>query len=128
MDMKKFRVPKTAITERGLKRLIKEAAKEHSSLGEWAKDNDITAQQVSAFFAKTQGAGLKIPAALGYRPQTIYLPVDEDLICALPPPRRATERQTAKTDPKRSPIEKRGLKRVDEREEAKKRLKKRNKK
>lgn len=128
MDMKKYRVPKTAITERGLKKLIKQAAKDHSSLGEWAKENDITAQQVSAFFAKTQGAGLKIPAALGYRPQTVYLPVDEDLICTLPPPRRATTRPTSKTDPTKAPIEKRGLKKVDEREEAKKRLKKRARK
>lgn len=123
---KKYRVPRTAITEKGLKRLIRDAAKKHSSLADWAVDNDITPQQVSAFFAKVQGAGLKIPAALGYRPQTIYLPVDEDMICTLPPPRRITKNLTSKVDHTRDPIEKKGFKKKDDREETKKRLRKRS--
>lgn len=125
MELKKFRVPKTAITERGLKRLIKDAAKDHASLAEWAQENDITPQQVSAFFAKTQGAGLKIPTVLGYRPQIVFLPVGEDPISTAPPPRRVTTRGTSKVDHSKPPIEKRGLKKIDDRKATKERLKKR---
>lgn len=121
--MKKYRVPKSAITEKGLKRLIRDAAKKHASVGEWARDNDITAQSVSAFFRKTQGAGLKIPEVLGYRPQVIYLPLDEELIATPMPPRRIAKNPTSKVDHTREPIEKKSVKKASEREETKKRLK-----
>ena len=118
-------IPKTAITEKRLKKLIKAAAKEHSSLSAWAEEHKITPQQVTSFFRGTQGAGLKIPEVLGYRPQTIYLPVDEELICHQNPPRKiATVRPTSKVNHKLDPIETRGLK-FDDREATKKRLKKR---
>lgn len=85
--MKKYRVPKTAITERGLKRLIRDAAKDHSSIGDWARDHDITPQAVSAFFRRTQGPGIKIPEALGYKPQVVYIPLDEKPVTVTPPSR-----------------------------------------
>lgn len=78
--MNKYRVPKTAITEKGLRKLLDKATKDHASRSEWAKEHDITPQSVSAFMLQTQGAGLQIPQALGYRPQTVYLPVDEEPI------------------------------------------------
>ncbi len=121
--MKKYSVPKSAITEKGLKRLIRDAAKKHASTGEWARENDITAQAVSAFFRKTQGAGLKIPEVLGYRPQVIYLPLDEELISTPNPPRRVAQRPTSKVDHTREPIEKKSVKKGSDREETKKRLK-----
>lgn len=126
---KKYRVPKTAITEKGLKRLIRDAAKGYSSLGEWARENDITPQSVSAFFAKTQGAGLKIPELLGYRPQIIFLPLGEEPIQAMLPPRyEAKQRPTSKVDHTREPIIKKGLtKRISDREATKAKLRKRGK-
>lgn len=128
--MKKYRVPKTAITEKGIKRLIRDAAKKHPSVGDWAREHDITPQSVSAFFRKTQGAGLKIPEVLGYRPQVVYIPLDEKLITTPMPPRRPAIKPTSKVDHTREPIEKRGVKKPNEREETKKRLKdkKRNRK
>lgn len=124
--MKKYRVPKTAITERGLKRLIRDAAKKHASTGEWAREHDITPQAVSAFFRKTQGAGLKIPEVLGYRPQIVYIPLDEELISTPNPPRRVAHKPTSKVDHTREPIEKASVKKKKtDREETKDRLKKR---
>lgn len=122
---RKYRVPRSAITERGLKRLIRDAAKGYSSLGEWAKDHDITPQAVSAFFRKTQGAGIKIPNTLGYRPQVVFLPLDEDLIQELPAPRRATDRPSNKVDHTKDPVERSSKSNRTDREEVKKRLKKR---
>lgn len=87
----KYSVPKSAITEKGLKALIKKAAKEKDSVGEWARENGITPQAVSSFFRKTQSAGIKLPAVLGYRPQVIYLPLDEPLITAELPKRPAVK-------------------------------------
>lgn len=126
---KKYSVPKTAITERGLKQLMKQAVKDggYSSISDWANAHSITPQQAIAFVNKTQGAGLKIPAALGYRPQTVFLPVEEELICVLPPPRRIAKKPTSKADHSREPIEKAGLKKKDDRAETKKRLKDRSK-
>lgn len=124
---KKYRVPKSAITEKGLKRLIRDAAKKHSSIGDWARENEITPQAVSAFFRKTQGAGIKIPEVLGYRPQVIFLPLDEDLIQELPAPRRATDRPSKKVDHSKEPVEKASARRRTDREEVKKRLKNRKK-
>lgn len=121
---KKYRVPKSAITEKGLKRLIRDAAKQHSSVGDWARENNITPQAVSAFFRKTQGAGIKIPEVLGYRPQVIFLPLDEGLIQELPAPRRETSRPSKKVDHSKEPVEKAKRHRSD-REEVKKNLKKR---
>ena len=94
--MKDYRVPKTAITEKGLKKLIRKAAKKHSSIGEWARDNEITPQAVSAFFRKTQGAGIKIPEVLGYRPQVVYLPLKEKPIATPVPPRSAPVKKAKK--------------------------------
>lgn len=123
----KNRIPKTAITEKQLRQLIKEDAKEHGgSISAWAVEQGITPQAVSAFLRRVQSAGLQIPEALGYRPQVIYLPLDEDLICHQNPPRRLTKRPTKKVDHSKDPIEKRGMKPKDDRKETKKRLKKRS--
>jgi len=124
---KKYRVPKSAITEKGLKRLIRDAAKKHSSIGDWAREHDITPQAVSAFFRKTQGAGIKIPEVLGYRPQVIFLPLDEPLIQELPAPRRVTDKPSKKVDHSKEPVEKASARRRTDREEVKKKLKKRKK-
>ena len=124
---KKYRVPKSAITERGLKRLIRDAAKKHSSIGDWAREHEITPQAVSAFFRKTQGAGIKIPEVLGYRPQVIFLPLDEPLIQELPAPRRVTDKPSKKVDHSKEPVEKASARRRTDREEVKKKLKKRKK-
>lgn len=75
----KNRIPKSAITEKQLRRLLRNEA-DDSSLSAWAVDNGIVPQAASAFMRKTQTAGLQIPEALGYYPQTIYLPLDEDPI------------------------------------------------
>lgn len=125
--LKKYRVPKSAITERGLKRLLKRAARDYSSLSDWAVDHGITPQAVSAFMRGTQGAGLQIPKALGYRPQTIFLPLEEDRITEAPPPRKPTDRPTDKVDHSKDPVEKKWSRRKDPRKEAKRRLKKRTK-
>lgn len=90
--MKKHRIPKSAITERQLRKLLKEVASKESSPSAWAVDNDITPQAVSAFLRKAQTAGIQIPKALGYFPQVIFLPLDEDPICTpmpsrVPPPK-----------------------------------------
>ena len=91
-------------------------------------DNDITPQQVTSFFRGNQGAGLKIPEVLGYRPQIIFLPLDEPLITEMLPPReKATKRPTSKVDHSKDPVNKRGLK-INDREATKERLKKRIKK
>lgn len=81
----KNRIPKSAITEKQLRRLLREAAED--TLSAWAVDNGIVPQAVSAFMRKTQSAGLQIPKALGYYPQVIFLPVDEDPITSKPPSR-----------------------------------------
>jgi hypothetical protein len=82
----KNRIPKSAITEKQLRRLLRDAA-EDSTLSAWAVDNGIVPQAVSAFMRKAQSAGLQIPKALGYYPQVIFLPVDEDPITSKPPSR-----------------------------------------
>lgn len=125
--MPKNGIPKTAITERTLRKLVKRAAKGHTSLSAWAVDNEITPQQVTAFFRKEQGAGLKLPEVLGYRPQTIFIPLDEDPICHMNPPRRPAKNPSKKVDHSRDPIEKRHMRTKNDREETKKRLKKRAK-
>lgn len=125
--MPKNGIPKTAITERTLRKMVKRAAKDHSSLSAWATDNDITPQQVTAFFRREQGAGLKLPEVLGYRPQTIFIPLDEDPICHMNPPRRPAKNPSKKVDHSREPIEKKHSRPRNEREETKKRLKKRSK-
>jgi len=125
---KKYRVPRTAITERGLKKLLKDAVKQgkHTSPTAWAVAMGITPQQVSAFMTKVQGPGLKIPELLGYRPQVVYLPVDEDPITvALPPRRVATKRPTSKVDHSKDPVLKKGFVRENDREETKRQLAKR---
>jgi hypothetical protein len=119
------KVPKYAITERALKKLMKKEAEKHSSLGAWAIEHDITPQVVSAFIRKIQSAGLQIPAALGYKPQVVYIPLDEPDISTANPPRRPTSRPTSKVDHTREPIEKKHLSKKNDRDETKKRLKKR---
>jgi len=125
--MKKYQVPRSAITERGLKKLIEQAAQSHSCVGEWAREHDITPQSISAFFRKTQGPGLKIPEVLGYRPQVVYLPLDEKLIQEPAAPRRTSSRPTSKVDHTKTPIE--GRKKtgtnLTERDKTKARLKSR---
>lgn len=121
----KYAVPKTAITERGLKQLMKKEAKSHASLSDWAKSKGITPQAVSAFVRKIQGAGLQIPEALGYRPQIVFLPIKEDLIATANPPRHATTRPSKKVDHTRDPVARSGRDKINDREETKKRLKKR---
>lgn len=103
---KKYRVPKTAITEKGLKRLLKKAARQQGSIGGWARDHDITPQAVSAFLNDRQGAGLQVPEALGYRPQVVFLPLGEELIAHMNPPRKVTQNPTKKVDHTKEPIEK----------------------
>lgn len=125
MSMKKYRVPSTAITERGLKKLLKEAAESSTSLGAWATENEITPQAVSAFMRKVQSAGLQIPRVLGYKPQTVYIPIDDDPICTPNPPRRPTKRPSSKVDHTREPVEKKHLKLKNDRVETKKRLRER---
>ena len=121
----KGRIPKSAITEKQLRKLLKEDAGD-DSLSAWAVENEITPQAVSAFMRRVQGAGLQIPEALGYRPQTIFIPLDEELICHMNPPRRPTKKPTKKVDHSREPIEKRGLRKKDDRKETKRRLKRRS--
>lgn len=125
--MPKNGIPKSAITERTLKKLIKQEAKGYSSVSAWASDNDITPQQVTAFLRKEQGAGLKIPEVLGYRPQIIFVPLDEDLISTPNPPRKPAKKPSKKVDHTREPLEKRHTRPKDARKEAKERLKKRKK-
>jgi predicted DNA-binding protein YlxM (UPF0122 family) len=76
----KNRIPKSAITEKQLRRLLRKSA-DDTSLSAWAVDNGITPQAVSAFIRRVQTAGLQIPEALGYYPQTVYLPLGEEPIC-----------------------------------------------
>lgn len=126
--MKKYQVPKNAITERGLRKLMTKAAKEHSSLSDWATSNGITPQAVSAFTRKIQSAGLQIPTALGYKPQIVYIRIEDDNISTANPPRRPTDKPSSKVDHKREPVEKKHLRVKDNRKETKKKLKERNKK
>lgn len=123
---KKYRVPKSAITEKGLKRLIRDAAKGHSSQGDWARAHGITPQAVSAFMRKVQGPGLALPEVLGYRPQIVYIPLGESLIQEPSAPRRETSRPTKKVDHTKEPVEK-SRSRLTAREEVKARLKQKNK-
>jgi hypothetical protein len=93
---------------------------------EWAVDNGITPQSISAFLRKVQGPGLKIPQVLGYKPQLVFIPLKADAISTANPPRRVTDRPTSKVDHSREPVEKKGLRRKSDRKETKKRLKKRH--
>lgn len=119
----KNRIPKTAITEKQLRKLVRQAGNDAGSLTEWATDNEITPQAVSAFMRRVQSAGLQVPEALGYRPQTIYLPLDEDLISDMRPPRRPTKNPSKKVDHTREPVEKKSIRPKDDRKETRKRLK-----
>lgn len=85
---KKHRVPQTAITEKRLRIMLRKAIREADSAGEWARDHGVTPQALSSFLNRTQTAGLKIPEALGYRPQTVYIPLEEDPISTNVTPRR----------------------------------------
>lgn len=114
---KKNRVPETAITEKALRRLLKREIRSSSSIADWATDQGITPQAVSSFIHGVQGAGLQIPEALGYRPQTVFLPVSEELICKTP----SRSKKVAKKSPPKS-------KREDLHKESKRRLEKRNRK
>lgn len=94
----KNRIPKSAITEKQLRKMLKQAARDgDGTISSWANDNKITPQAASAFMRSTQTAGLQIPEALGYYPQTIYLPLDEEAICSKPPsrviPKKAKKRR-----------------------------------
>lgn len=122
-------IPKSAITEKQLRKMLTKDAEVHQgSVSAWAVENGMTPQVVSAFMRRVQGAGLQIPEALGYKPQIIFIPLNEPDISHKNPPRRVTKRPTSKVDHSQDPIEKKGLKKKDDRKETKKRLKKRNKK
>lgn len=69
------KISKRAITGKQLRKRLKRDAKIVGSMSAWANDHGMTPQAVSAFVRGTQGAGLQIPEALGYRPETIYVPV-----------------------------------------------------
>lgn len=125
--LKKYRVPDYAITERGLKKLLREAAKSHSSNADWGAEHGILPQTISAWFRKVQGPGLQIPKALGYKPQTVFIPIDEEEISQASPPRRPTKRPTSKVDHTKAPIEKRSIKPKNDRVETRKRLMRRSK-
>lgn len=124
--LKKYRVPKYAITEKGLRRLLKREANDHASLADWAEEHGILSQTVSAFNRKVQGAGLQIPEALGYRPQIVFIPLDEELISTPLPSRRPTKRPSKKTDQSREPLEKRHSKPKDDRKATKRRMRERS--
>ena len=126
MAKNKYAVPKRAITEKGLKRLLRDAGRKHSSMSEWSSVHNITPQSVSAFMRKLEGPGLKIPEALGYRPQTVFIPIDEPLISTMLPPRRPTARPSKKVDHTKPPLTRSGPP-VDDRAETKKKLKNRKK-
>lgn len=96
----KNRIPKSAITEKQLRRLLIEAAEEEGSPSAWAETHDITPQAVSAFLRKVQSAGQQIPEVLGYRPQMVYLPLDEELIYQ-PKPSRAKPKPVEKKKKRR---------------------------
>ena len=96
MAKKNKGVPAYAITERQLRKLIKKKAKDFTSLSEWARENGVTPQSISAFERKVQGPGLKIPEAVGYRPQLVFIPLECDLISTPNPPRTAHRKPTKK--------------------------------
>ena len=121
--MARNKIPASAITERQLRRMIKDASKKSSSLSAWAVEAGITPQQVTSFMRRIQSAGLKIPEYFGYRPQTVFLPLDEELIAHMNPPRRLAKNPSKKVDHTREPIEKKGLRPVNDRKETKQRLK-----
>lgn len=84
----KNRIPKSAITEKQLRKMLKQAARDgDGTISSWANDNKITPQAASAFMRGVQTAGLQIPEALGYYPQTIYLPLGAEPIATKPPSR-----------------------------------------
>lgn len=124
---KKYRVPKSAITEKGLKKLIKDDVKNYASQSEWAREHGVQTAGVTAFFRKTQPAGIAIPAAVGYKPQVVYIPIEDDPIQVAYPSRRATKKPSGKTDQSKPPIERKG--RVETtKADLKKQLKERHKK
>jgi hypothetical protein len=124
MDIAK-KIPKSAISEFQLRKLMKTNIG-NKSPHEWSKDKGITPQQVSAFNRKVQSPGLKIPEVLGYRPQVIYIPLDEDRVSTPNPPRRPTDKPTSKVDHTKEPIEKKDFK-APTKKDKKKELKKRKK-
>jgi hypothetical protein len=71
----KNKIPKKAITDKQLRKVLKAAADKEGSLSSWAVVNRITPQAVSAFMRRVQGAGLQIPEALGYKPAVIFIPI-----------------------------------------------------
>lgn len=71
------KILKVAITELKLRRLLKKELQD-KTMTDWGKKYKMTPQQVSAFIRKKQGAGARIPAALGYKPITVYIPIDAD--------------------------------------------------
>lgn len=82
-----MKVPKSAITERKLRKILQEAINKNGTSTGWAIENEITPQAVSAFERQIQSAGLQIPAALGYKPALVFIPVDEEDLAVKPPSR-----------------------------------------
>lgn len=116
-------VPSYVITEATLRQLLTDDMKENSSELAWAKENGITPQSISAFRRKVAGPGLKIPELVGYRPQTVYIPLDAELISTPAAPRRATDNPTSKVDHTKPPIEAKASTSETEKEAKKKKKK-----
>lgn len=123
-----YSVPDYAMTEKGLKAKIEQAIKAggHLSMSEWAKETGVQPAGVSAFLRGTQPAGLKIPEVLGYKAQTVFIPINEEMISTAYPQRRPTSNPSRKTDPDKEPVEKKTVPKktaVETKEELKAKLK-----
>lgn len=92
-----MKIPKTAITERKLRKLLQEEINKNGTSTGWAIEQNITPQAVSAFERQIQSAGLQIPAALGYKPAIVFIPVDEEDL-SIKPPSRAKETPPTKDE------------------------------
>lgn len=117
------KIPKGTLTEKQLRKLLKDKMGEQSAT-EWGGEHEITAQQITAFMRASLSPGLKIPMKLGYFPQTVYVPIKGPRISTANPPRRVAKNPTAKVDHTREPVEKKGWVKPDKKKELKKRKKK----
>lgn len=103
IKLKKYQVPRSAITEKGLKKLVKRSIEDSGlSLTEWANEKGVTPQAVSAFLRNRQTAGIQIPAIFGYMPQIAFLPEGEDPISKPKGSRKSKKKGKKHGDDKRS--------------------------
>lgn len=91
-----MKIPKGAITERKLRKLLKAETDKAGSSTAWANEHKIFPQTVSAFERQVQSAGVQIPEILGYKPALIYIPIDEPDL-AIKPPSRAKAKPAGRT-------------------------------